>query len=175
MPNLFLKLTPIDYWARLWSPLKAFQGPGTEYLKYHPHFWAVDCEPTDLTRQSCPRSLSKAAEWVCTGSSQSSAPLHSAFCTEQARRLVHQRNGNEMPQCSQWWEEGRSSVAQMLVKSPLMLLHVDWMCLWASVPSLSGWEDTSIGNWLNLEPRFITYPRIYAVNKARTWSQIIRI
>lgn len=175
IPNLFWKLTPIDYWARLWPPLTAFQGPGPGYLKYHLYFWAVGRESTDLTRQSCPRSLPKAAGGVCTGSPQSSVPLHSAFSAEQAWQLVCQRNGNEMPQCSQLWEEGRSSVAQTQDKSPLVLLPVDWMCLWAPVPSLSGWGDTSIGNWLNLEPCFITYPRIYAANKARTRSQIIRI
>lgn len=79
-PNLVLKLTPINYWARLWPPLKAFQGPGPGYLKYHPHLWTVVCESKDPTQRSCFRSLSKAAEWVCTGSSQSSVPHTSSLC-----------------------------------------------------------------------------------------------
>lgn len=60
IPNLFLKLTPIDYWARLWPPLMAFQGPGPGYLKYHLYFWAVGREPTDLPQepaQGCRQGL----------------------------------------------------------------------------------------------------------------------
>lgn len=58
---------------------------------------------------------------------------------------------------SQLLTDCQSSVAQVMVQSPLMLVHMDWMCLWAPVSGLLGWGDRSIGKWLNSEPCFITF------------------
>lgn len=50
-PKPVSKVDPHRLLDQLWPPLKTFQGPGTGYLKYHPHFWAVDCESTDLAQE----------------------------------------------------------------------------------------------------------------------------
>lgn len=74
---------------------------------------------------------------------------------------------------SQFWTIFWSSVAQMMVQSPLMLLHMDWMYIWAPVSSLLGWRDRSFGNsdWT----QSLVSLHTYAMDKAKTRSQKIRM
>lgn len=84
--------------------------------------------PTFLSSGLWAGSLSKAAEWVCMGSSQSPASLHFVFCAEQAVDASKEWKWNASVLIA--LRRGQSSVAQTLVKSPSMLLHGNWMCLW---------------------------------------------
>lgn len=144
IPNLFLKLTPIDYWARLWPPLMAFQGPGPGYLKYHLYFWAVGRESTDLPQepaQGCRQGLHKGlhklqrlftlltllnrhGSWCVKGMETKCLSAHSSG--KRVGVLWHKRRTN-LPSCYCTWTECAFGLRCPVYQGEeIRVLAIDW-------------------------------------------------